>query len=113
MKTETPLSKKDRHEIYKKALELLPFRDAKAMYKYSLCYVIWKSDAELNLKPRNWYASCLTEKYMPEFKSFDTGDRYSGRIDGSYEETNYWFDPYDIKPRIKILKKCIKMTKET
>ena len=98
------LSKKQRHEVYKKALSILLDED-------STKYIYWRNNCIchciMNAKYKNLssYSDDIFYSIFPEFNIFKPELE---EVD-EYESLSYWFD--DRLQREIVLDLCIEMTK--
>ena len=104
------MERSERHKLYKRALKLLR-HEYKNNRKCGLCWAILQAAQDLELLPSSQLLQLDPFSYAIEIREMDTGVRYVEIFGGIPCETNFWFDPCDTESRIKILKKCIKMTK--
>ena len=96
------MTKQERHEVYKKALEVLPKYEK---YQCGLCLVLEDTLTELDntFNPFQYSGYLATLRALPEF--------YSKKPKG-VKKNSYWWDRYHDRWEIrkKVLQECIKET---
>ena len=95
------MTEKERLKIYKKALwdyRISKYLRRSILTENGLCYYFYAKEI-ITLTPEGVYGDGI--KILPELYFYKPYDQ------------NYWFNPGELNPRIKLLKKAIKMVKKS